>query len=162
MYGKVSSLLDIDVGFHPDLTGRENIFLNGVILGFTKKEIEREFDNIVAFSGIEKFIDTPVKYYSSGMNVRLAFSIATAPYMEPDILLIDEILAVGDIDFQKKSFDRIQELTQKIHTTVLFVSHNLLAIQKLCKRCVWLEQGRIKVIGDSPNVIKSYIASRRS
>lgn len=155
--GKVSSLLEIGVGFHPDLTGRENIFLNGVILGFSKFQIARQFDAIVDFSEISKFIDTPVKYYSSGMYLRLAFSIATSQGLEPDILLLDEILAVGDKDFYQKSLKRVHELAQNPSTTTLFVSHNLEAIKGLCNQVIWLEQGRIKMVGNPQKVIKSYL-----
>lgn len=155
--GKVASLLEIGVGFHPELTGRENIFLSGTILGFKRSQIEREFATIVNFSGIGKFIDTPVKYYSSGMYLRLAFSIATSEGLEPDILLLDEILAVGDASFYQKSLKRVHELAQNPQTTTLFVSHNLEAIKSLCNQVIWLEQGRIKMIGDPQKVVKSYL-----
>lgn len=155
--GKVSSLLDIGVGFHPELTGRENIFLNGVLIGFSRSQIKEGFTNILDFSGIGKFIDTPVKYYSSGMYLRLAFSIATTAGLEPDILLLDEILAVGDASFYQKSLKRVHELAKNPQTTTLFVSHNLEAIKSLCQRVIWLEQGRIKMIGSPQKVIKSYL-----
>lgn len=157
LWGKVSSLLEIGVGFHPDLTGRENIYLNGAILGYSKKEIDKEFDNIVKFSGIEKFIDTPVKYYSSGMYVRLAFSIATNPSLKPDILLLDEILAVGDQAYYKKSLERMENLIKNTKTTILFVSHNLSALRRLCQKCLWLNEGKIEMIGSSKEVIGSYL-----
>ena len=154
--GKVASLLQIGLGFHPDLTGRENIFLNGAILGFKKNLIEKELDSIIGFSGIGKFIDTPIKYYSSGMHVRLAFSIATAKLLEPDILLVDEVLSVGDKDFKKKSFARMEELAKKDNTTILLVSHNLDFIKKLCPRCIWLEKGKVQRIGPCSQVIAAY------
>lgn len=153
--GNVASLLEVGTGFHPELTGRENIFLNGAILGMSKKEITRKFDDIVAFSGVEKFIDTPVKRYSSGMYVRLAFSVAA--HMEPDILVVDEVLAVGDADFQKKCLGKMDEVTKTNGRTVLFVSHNMSAIQSLCKRAVLLEAGRIKAIGKTADVIGIYL-----
>lgn len=155
--GNVASLLEIGVGFHPELTGRENIFLSGAILGFSKSQILKQFDRIVEFSGVGKFIDTPVKYYSSGMYLRLAFSITTSEGLEPDILLLDEILAVGDKDFYQKSLKRISELAQNPQTTTLFVSHNLEAIKSLCNQVIWLEQGRIKMVGNPQKVIKSYL-----
>lgn len=160
MHGRVASLLEVGTGFHPELTGRENIFLNGAILGMTKKEIARKFDEIVAFAGIEKFLDTPVKYYSSGMYVRLAFSVAA--HMEFDILLVDEVLAVGDAEFQKKSLDKMNELIQHPNRAVLFVSHNMAAIQSLCSKCVLLEKGRVKMIGDTKTVTDHYFASKPS
>ena len=132
--GRVSSLLEVGTGFHPELTGRENIYLNGTILGMTKKEVDHKFDEIVDFSGMEKFIETPVKRYSSGMKVRLAFSVAA--HLEPEILLIDEVLAVGDADFQKKCLSKMEDVGQE-GRTVLFVSHNMPAITRLCKRAIW-------------------------
>lgn len=157
MRGRVASLLEVGTGFHPELTGRENIFLNGAILGMTKKEIARKFDEIVAFAGIDKFLDTPVKYYSSGMYVRLAFSVAA--HMEFDILLVDEVLAVGDAEFQKKSLAKINEIIRHPNRAVLFVSHNMAAIQSLCSKCILLEKGRVKMIGDTKTVIDHYFAS---
>lgn len=154
--GRVGSLLEVGTGFHPELTGRENIFLNGAILGMAKKEIVKKFDEIVNFAGIEKFLDTPVKYYSSGMYVRLAFSVAA--HMEPDILLIDEVLAVGDIEFQKKCLGKMDEVSKKEGRTIFFVSHNMNAIEQLCNRVILLDKG--KVVADSQNVrevIKEYI-----
>lgn len=153
--GKVASLLEVGTGFHPELTGRENIFLNGAILGMTKKEIRLKFKDIVEFAGVEKFIDTPVKRYSSGMHVRLAFSVAA--HMEPDILLVDEVLAVGDVSFQKKCLGRMDEVTKKYGRTILFVSHNMTAVQNLCKRCILLEKGKIKKIGEAREVINYYL-----
>lgn len=153
--GRVASLLEVGTGFHPELTGRENIFLNGAILGMSSKEMAKKFDDIVKFSGVEKFLDTPVKRYSSGMYVRLAFSVAA--HMEPDILIVDEVLAVGDAEFQKKCLGKMDEVAKSEGRTVLFVSHNMNAIQKLCKRTVLIEQGKVKMIGDTKEVIASYL-----
>ncbi len=155
IYGKVASLLEIGTGFHPELTGRENIFLNGAILGMSKKEVARKFDDIVAFSGVEQFIDTPVKRYSSGMYVRLAFSVAA--HMEPDILLVDEVLAVGDAEFQKKCLGKMDEVTKTAGRTIIFVSHNMSAIQKLCTRTVLLEKGGIAMVGNTQKVVEHYL-----
>jgi len=160
MRGKVASLLEVGTGFHPELTGRENIFLNGAILGMTKKEIARKFDEIVAFSGIEKFIDTPVKRYSSGMYVRLAFSVAA--HMEPDILLVDEVLAVGDAEFQKKCLGKMEEVTKGLGRTILFVSHNMAAIQRLCAKTMLLEKGKMKKFGKTEDVVNFYLDDVRS
>jgi len=160
MRGKVASLLEVGTGFHPELTGRENIFLNGAILGMAKKEIARKFDEIVAFSGIEKFLDTPVKYYSSGMYVRLAFSVAA--HMEPDILLVDEVLAVGDAEFQKKCLGKMEEVTKKEGRTILFVSHNMGAIQRLCPKTILLEKGKVKMFGKTEEVVNFYLDDVRS
>jgi lipopolysaccharide transport system ATP-binding protein len=156
--GRVGSLLEVGTGFHPELTGRENIFLNGAILGMTKKEIASKFDAIVEFSGVDKFLDTPVKYYSSGMYVRLAFSVAA--HMEPDILIVDEVLAVGDAEFQKKCLGKMEEVTKKDGRTVLFVSHNLLTVQNFCTRTILLENGKVKAIGDTKDVVEQYVNSR--
>ena len=155
MRGRIASLLEVGTGFHPELTGRENIFLNGAILGMTKKEIVRKFDKIVAFSGVEKFLDTPVKYYSSGMYVRLAFSVAA--HMESDILLVDEVLAVGDADFQKKCLGKMEEVTQAEGRTILLVSHNMGAIQRLCKKTVLLNKGKVVFYGDTKEAIECYL-----
>lgn len=149
MKGKISSLLEVGTGFHPELTGRENIFLNGAILGMKKSEIAKNFNSIVEFAEIEKFLDTPVKYYSSGMYVRLAFSVAA--HMEPDILLVDEVLAVGDAEFQKKCLGKMEEVTRTQGRTILFVSHNMAAIERICNRCIIIEKGQVKK--DSPDVI---------
>jgi homopolymeric O-antigen transport system ATP-binding protein len=138
--GKVSSLLEVGTGFHPELTGRENIFLNGAILGMTGREIRRKFDQIVDFSGVEKFIDTPVKRYSSGMYVRLAFSVSA--WLDPDILIVDEVLSVGDAAFQRKCAIRMKELTRE-GRTVLFVSHSMSAVQQMCQKALYLEKGRV-------------------
>jgi len=153
--GKVGSLLEVGTGFHPELTGRENIMLNGAILGMSKKEIIKKFNDIVEFAGIDKFLDTPVKRYSSGMYVRLAFSVAA--HMEPDILIIDEVLAVGDAEFQKKCLGKMNDITKKEGRTILFVSHNLAAIQNLCKRCILLKNGKIETIGETKNTIDKYL-----
>src|SRR5262245_14847028 len=142
--GRVASLLEVGTGFHPELTGRENIYLNGAILGMSRREIKRKFDEIVAFAEVEKFLDTPVKRFSSGMYVRLAFAVAA--HLEPEILLVDEVLAVGDAEFQKKCLGKMQDVS-RVGRTVLFVSHNLSAVQTLCQRCVLLAQGRIATIG---------------
>lgn len=153
--GTVGSLLEVGTGFHPELSGRENIFLNGAILGMSQKEVAKKFDQIVDFAGIEKFLDTPVKYYSSGMYVRLAFSVAA--HMEPDILIIDEVLAVGDSDFQKKCLGKMDEVTKTDGRTILFVSHNMSAIEKLCKNTIWLHNGQIKMIGKTSSIIEKYL-----
>ncbi len=153
--GKVASLLEVGTGFHPELTGRENIFLNGAILGMSRKEMAKKFDDIVKFSGVEKFLDTPVKRYSSGMYVRLAFSVAA--HMEPDILIVDEVLAVGDADFQKKCLGKMDSVTKAEGRTVLFVSHNMSAIQSLCTKAILLENGKIKAMGKTDEVIATYL-----
>lgn len=155
--GRLASLLEVGTGFHPELTGRENIFLNGAIIGMSRSEIARKFNDIVQFAGIEKFLDTPVKYYSSGMYVRLAFSVAA--HMEPDILIIDEVLAVGDAEFQKKCLSKMEEVIKKSGRTIIFVSHNLSAIENLCKRSMLLDKGRIVMTGDTNVVINHYLAS---
>jgi len=152
--GRVASLLEVGTGFHPELTGRENIYLNGTILGMTKKEIDLKFDEILEFSGVEKFIDTPVKRYSSGMRVRLAFSVAA--HLDPEILLIDEVLAVGDAEFQKKCLGKMDEVA-KGGRTVLFVSHNMAAIKTLCKRGIFLNSGHLDFDGETQKVVKYYM-----
>lgn len=154
MRGRVASLLEVGTGFHPELTGRENIFLNGAILGMTRKEIRRKFDEIVAFAEIEKFLDTPVKRYSSGMYVRLAFAVAA--HLEPEILVVDEVLAVGDAEFQKKCLGKMGEVARE-GRTVLFVSHNMGAISKLCQRAVLMVSGKIQFDGPTNSVISQYI-----
>lgn len=156
IHGKVGSLLEVGTGFHPELTGRENIFLNGAILGMSRADIAKNFDAIVAFAGIEKFLDTPVKYYSSGMYVRLAFSVAA--HMEPDILLVDEVLAVGDMEFQKKCLGKMEEVTKKDGRTILFVSHNMAAIQNLCERSILLNNGEVVAIGNTHEIIEKYLS----
>jgi lipopolysaccharide transport system ATP-binding protein len=155
--GRVASLLEVGTGFHPELTGRENIYLNGTILGMTKAEIEGKFDEIVAFSGVEKFIDTPVKRYSSGMRVRLAFSVAA--HLESEILLVDEVLAVGDAEFQKKCLGKMGDIAKR-GRTVLFVSHNMAAIKQMCPRSLFFQSGSLLGDGDSCKVIESYLNSR--
>lgn len=154
--GRVGSLLEVGTGFHQELTGRENIFLNGAILGMKKAEIRRNFDAIVQFSEIEKFLDTPVKRYSSGMYVRLAFAVAA--HLDPEILIVDEVLAVGDVAFQKKCLGKMDELS-KSGRTVLFVSHNLGVINQLCDRAVWLDNGKLVKIGHTHEVIGKYLQS---
>lgn len=153
--GRVGSLLEVGTGFHPELTGRENIFLNGAILGMKKKEIVKKFDQIVEFAGIRKFLDTPVKHYSSGMYVRLAFSVAA--HMEPDILLVDEVLAVGDAEFQKKCLGKMDEITKKEGRTILFVSHNMAAIGQLCSSVILLDKGKVIGIGPTKEIIGEYL-----
>jgi lipopolysaccharide transport system ATP-binding protein len=157
--GRVSSLLEVGTGFHPELTGRENVYLNGTIIGMSKKEIDRKFDEIVTFSGVEKFIDTPIKRYSSGMAVRLAFAVAA--HIEPEILIIDEVLAVGDAEFQKKCLGKMQSVGRE-GRTVLFVSHNMLAINQLCKRVIWLEDGMQKLSGQPQDIIGKYLSQGTS
>ncbi len=154
--GRISCLLEVGTGFHPELTGRDNIYLNGTILGMTKKEVDRKFDEIVEFSGIKKFIDTPVKRYSVGMKIRLGFSVAA--YLEPEILVVDEVLAVGDFDFQKKCLNKMEDVGQQ-GRTVLFVSHNMQAITRLCSRAILLENGQIKYDGSSNEIVSRYMTS---
>jgi lipopolysaccharide transport system ATP-binding protein len=153
--GRISSLLEVGTGFHPDLTGRENIYLNGAILGMNRKEINRKFDQIVDFSGVEQFIDTPVKRYSSGMYVRLAFAVAA--HLEPDILLVDEVLAVGDAEFQRKCLGKMGDVAAE-GRTVLFVSHNMTAISILCPKTILLKAGEIEVQGQTSHVIDEYLS----
>jgi lipopolysaccharide transport system ATP-binding protein len=154
--GRVSSLLEVGTGFHPDLTGRENIYLNGTVLGMSKQEVDHKFEEIVDFSGVEKFIDTPVKRYSSGMLVRLAFSVAA--HLEPEILLVDEVLAVGDATFQKKCLGKMQTVSHE-GRTILFVSHNMEAIRALCQRGLWFNEGRIQADGNAGDVVQAYLNS---
>ena len=158
--GRVASLIAVGTGFHPELTGRENIYLNGAILGLKKREIKKRFDGIIDFSGVEKFIDTPVKRYSSGMHIRLGFAVAA--HLEPDLLIIDEILAVGDADFQKKAIGKIKDINRKDGRTVLFVSHNMKAIANLCNKVIFLEKGKIKDIGTPKQIIQSYLNNNRN
>lgn len=155
--GRIASLLEVGTGFHPELSGRNNIFLNGAILGMTKKEIQSKFDEIVDFSGVERYIDTPVKRYSSGMYVRLAFAVAA--YLEPDILIVDEVLAVGDAEFQKKCLGKMKDVSEKDGRTVLFVSHNMEAIIKLCSRIIYLKNGLLVNEGLPANIINNYLKS---
>ena len=154
--GRVASLLEVGTGFHPELTGRENIYLNGAILGMKRDEIRRRFDEIIDFAEIEKFLDTPVKRYSSGMYVRLAFAVAA--HLEPEILIVDEVLAVGDVQFQKKCLGKMEEVGSE-GRTVLFVSHNMGAIKRLCGRCLLLSEGRLTLDGTSNSVIGSYLTT---
>jgi lipopolysaccharide transport system ATP-binding protein len=156
IYGRVGSLLEVGTGFHPELTGRENIYLSGAVLGMTREEVKRKFDEIVAFAEVEEFIDTPAKRYSSGMYVRLGFAVAA--HLEPEILLVDEVLAVGDAAFQKKCLGKMGDVAKQ-GRTVLFVSHNMGAIQRLCKRAIWIDSGRIMADGDAPSVVGQYIDS---
>ena len=158
--GRVASLLEVGTGFHPELTGRENIFLNGAILGMTQREIRKKFDEIVAFAEVEKFLDTPVKHYSSGMYVRLAFAVAA--HLEPEILIVDEVLAVGDAEFQKKCLGKMDEVSRNQGRTVLFVSHNMEAVLKLCTRCIFFEFGHVRAIGDAKAVVSAYLHSQSS
>lgn len=155
--GRVASLLEVGTGFHPELTGRENIFLNGAILGMSKAEIKNKFDEIVAFAEVEKFLDTPVKRYSSGMYVRLAFAVAA--HLEPEILIVDEVLAVGDAQFQKKCLGKMEDVSKNDGRTLLFVSHNMAAIQNLCDKVIFLEKGKIQFIGTADDAIKTYLKS---
>lgn len=152
--GRVASLLEVGTGFHPELTGRENIYMNGTIMGMTKKEIDSKLDEIVAFAGVEKYLDTPTKRYSSGMTVRLGFAIAA--YLEPEILIVDEVLAVGDLDFQKKAIGKMREVSESSGRTVLFVSHNMEAVANLCSRAIVLDKGRVAFDGDTVEAINFY------
>ena len=156
VYGRLGSLLEVGTGFHPDLTGRENIFLNGAFLNIKRAEIARRFDEIVAFSGIEKFIDTPVKWYSSGMYLRLAFSVAA--HLDTEVLIMDEVLAVGDVGFQQKCLDKVHEIRNQ-GRTILFVSHNMAAVTRLCQRVLLLEEGRIVKAGPAYQVVNEYLGA---
>lgn len=158
--GRVASLLEVGTGFHPELTGRENIYLNGAILGMKKAEIDRKFDEIVAFAETEKFLDTPVKRYSSGMSVRLAFAIAA--HLEPQILIVDEVLAVGDAAFQKRCLGKMRDVATSEGRTVLFVSHNMMAVQNLCSRTIWLDGGELKNSGTPGEIVAEYLAGVHS
>lgn len=157
--GRVASLLEVGTGFHPELTGRENIFLNGAILGMSKADITRKFDEIVAFAEVEKFLDTPVKRYSSGMYVRLAFAVAA--HLEPEILIVDEVLAVGDMAFQKKCLGKMEEVGKE-GRTVLFVSHNMPTITQLCQKVIWLDRGQVLRQGKTNEIVPSYLAQGSS
>ena len=154
--GRMASLLEVGTGFHPELSGRENVFLNGAIMGMTKTEIKKKFDEIVDFSGVERYIDTPVKRYSSGMYVRLAFAVAA--HLEPEILIVDEVLAVGDAEFQKKCLGKMKDVSGQ-GRTVLFVSHNMGAIQSLCSKSIYLKHGTIQQIGETDKIINYYLAN---
>ena len=153
--GRIASLLEVGTGFHPEMTGKENVFLNGAILGMTKKEIADKLDEIIEFSGCERYIDTPVKRYSSGMKVRLAFAVAA--FLEPDILVVDEVLAVGDAEFQKKAIGKMQDISSQGGRTVLFVSHDMAAIKNLCTRTILLENGKISFDGSVREALKKYL-----
>ena len=158
--GRVASLLEVGTGFHPELSGRENIFLNGAILGMTKQEIKRKFDEIVDFAGVERYIDTPVKRYSSGMYVRLAFGVAA--HLEPEILIVDEVLAVGDAEFQKKALGKMKDVSTKEGRTVLFVSHNMAAIQNLCDRGMLLHAGMVSFTGTANAAVEKYLSAQKT
>ena len=155
--GRIASLLEVGTGFHPELTGRDNIFLNGAILGMSRAEIQRKFDEIVAFAEVERFLDTQVKHYSSGMYVRLAFAVAA--HLEPEILILDEVLAVGDADFQRKCLGKMNAVAHQSGRTVLFVSHNLASVQQLCDRAIVLRQGQVVCDADAPTGIATYLAA---
>jgi lipopolysaccharide transport system ATP-binding protein len=156
IHGRVGSLLEVGTGFHSELTGRENVFLSGAILGMRRTEIARKFDEIVAFSEVERFIDTPVKHYSSGMGLRLAFAVAA--HLEPEILIIDEVLAVGDARFQRKCLGKMQDVSSREGRTVLFVSHNMNAVQRLCNRCLLLRAGELAAAGPTEEIVSLYLA----
>jgi lipopolysaccharide transport system ATP-binding protein len=157
--GRIASLLEVGTGFHPELTGRENVFLNGSILGMRRQEILKNFDAIVDFAGVEKFIDTPLKHYSSGMQLRLAFAVAA--FLENEILVIDEVLAVGDAEFQKKCMGKMEEVSKTDGRTVLFVSHNMASMRLLCSNCVFLKSGLIKNTGKTDEIISEYLSSEK-
>lgn len=154
--GRVASLLEVGTGFHPELTGRDNVFLNGTIMGMTRKEIAKKFDAIVDFAGVERYIDTPVKRYSSGMYVRLAFAVAA--HLEPEILIVDEVLAVGDAEFQKKCLGKMSEVSTRDGRTILFVSHNMTAVKNLCSTVMYMTNGAVHEIGPTNQVINSYLS----
>ena len=154
--GRVGSLLEVGTGFHPELTGRENVYLSGAILGMTRREIDRKFDDIVAFAGVERFLDTPLKHFSTGMQMRLAFAVAA--HLEPEILLVDEVLAVGDLEFQKKCLGKMEEVSRS-GRTIVFVSHQMNQIRRLCEQVFWLENGQIQQSGRTGEVIAKYEAS---
>jgi len=155
--GRIASLLEVGTGFHPELTGKENIFLNGAILGMTKTEIKSKFDEIVEFAGVQRYVNTPVKRYSSGMKVRLAFAVAA--HLEPEILIVDEVLAVGDAEFQKKAIGKMQDISRGEGRTVLFVSHDMNAILRLCKTAILLNDGRILKKGKAPEIVEDYLSA---
>ena len=153
IWGSVRSLLEVGTGFHPELTGRENIFLNGAILGMKRREIQRKFDEIVAFAELPEFLDTPLKHYSSGMQTRLAFAVAA--HLEPEILLVDEVLAVGDLAFQKKCLGKMDKVA-RAGRTIFFVSHQMNQIRRLCSRVLWIDSGRLVMDGATPEVVSAY------
>ncbi len=156
IHGRVGSLLEVGTGFHPELSGRENIYLNGAIIGMKREDIRKRFDEIVAFAGVDEFLDTPIKRYSTGMHMRLAFSVAA--HLEPDILIVDEVLAVGDAEFQKKCLGKLEAVAARSHRTVLFVSHNLQAVQSLCNLAMHLEGGRMVALGETRAVVGQYMS----
>lgn len=156
IHGRVGSLLEVGTGFHPELTGRENIYLSGAVLGMRKSEIDTKFDEIVSFSGVERFLDTPLKYFSTGMQMRLAFAVAA--HLEPEILLVDEVLAVGDVEFQKKCLGKMEDVS-KSGRTIVFVSHQINQIRRLCERLMWIDAGRIRRVGPAAEVIAAYEAA---
>ena len=156
-FGRIASLLEVGTGFHPELTGRENIFLNGAIMGMNRHEVRVKLDEIVAFAGVEKYLDTPVKRYSSGMHVRLAFAVAA--HLEPDILVVDEVLAVGDAEFQKKAIGKMREVSQGEGRTVLFVSHNMASVKALCSKAIILENGKVKMAGTTDECVSIYLSA---
>ncbi len=156
IHGRVGSLLEVGTGFHPELTGRENVFLSGAVLGMRKGEIARKFDEIVDFAGVERYIDTPLKHFSTGMQMRLAFAVAA--HLEPEILFVDEVLAVGDIEFQKKCLGKMQEVS-KSGRTIVFVSHQMNQIRRLCQRCLWIDGGKVRLSGSMLEVVSTYEAS---
>lgn len=158
--GRIGALLEVGTGFHPEMTGRENIYMNGAIMGMSKQEISRKLDEIIDFSGCERYIDTPVKRYSSGMTVRLGFAVAA--HLDPEILVVDEVLAVGDAEFQKKAIGKMQDVSRGEGRTVLFVSHNMASIRSLCKHGVLLENGSVKSIGEAGDIIDEYLKSNDS
>ncbi len=160
IHGRVASLLEVGTGFHPELSGRENIYMNGTILGMTRKEIDAKLDEIIDFSGVDKFIDTPVKFYSSGMKVRLGFSVAA--HLEPEILIIDEVLAVGDFEFQKKCLGKMEDVSRNQGRTVLFVSHQMDAITRLCSRVLVLREGKIFYEGNPSTAVKKYLGTEEN
>lgn len=155
--GRVASLLEVGTGFHPEMTGRENVFMNGTLLGMTRAEIQKKLDEIVEFAGVALYIDTPVKRYSSGMQLRLAFAVAA--FLEPEILIVDEVLAVGDAEFQKKALGRMEQVSKGDGRTVLFVSHNMQAIQRLCSKCVMLREGHVTGIGATQYIVGEYVSA---
>src|SRR5262245_26476317 len=156
--GRASSLLEVGTGFHPELTGRENIYLNGAILGMTQREIRRKFDEIVAFAEVEQFLDTPVKRYSSGMYVRLAFAVAA--HLDPEILIVDEVLAVGDVEFQRKCLGKMDDVSTREGRTILFVSHNMAALSRLCKTAIWLDGGVVREKGPAQDIVSQYLHNK--
>src|ERR1700691_2488324 len=156
IHGRIGSLLEVGTGFHPELTGRENIFLSGAVLGMKKREIVRKFDEIVDFAGVERYIDTPLKHFSTGMQMRLAFAVAA--HLEPEILFVDEVLAVGDLEFQKKCLGKMQEVS-KSGRTIVFVSHQMNQIRRLCQRCLWVDGGKVRLSGSMLEVVGAYEAS---